>query len=402
MTIRGGTPPPHHFFRKDNPMGSLQDYVMQTLAANAMTIAGGVAAVAALVFALGMAKKLAAVILTASLNAGEWLAHKLAEKPKAVMLALSVFTLAIGGLWAWHTFTAPKIVEKPVVQTVTVPDEAAIAALAEARGKYGQVENARSDAETKAVNAEARAANEKARADAIEARLAAVEQAKKQVEEHNVALATKLRELSPPEGDDKALERLAKQIDGLHSDDVAQQAATIGQSTRQQYLGEDGSELRQAVYRTVPNPYGVSGRYRQYAHKYFSPATSVTSAHLSNFDTYYHRSCSICDHNCRIRQKMDEIFERLAAAEPANARLRDAAAKIKKRMDRSHLKEITWEVKRDTCDEAKYFQKDFKFLRGNPAHYHKDCATCEANHDLAQKIEELYDTNPAAFKNWSL
>jgi hypothetical protein len=258
-----------------NPMGSMQDFVMHQLAANAMWIGGGVAAVAGLVMVLGMVKKLAGVMLTGSLNAGHNLATKLAEKPKAVMLALSVFALAIGGLWAWHPFSAPKIIEKPVVHTVTVPDEAAIAALAEARGKYGQVENARSDAEVKA-------ANEKARADAIEARLAAAATAKKQAEEQAAALAAKLRELSPPEGDEAALKRFQSQFDTLHANGVADEAATIGQSTRQEFVGYDDSFLRQSVYRTVPNPYGDYRRYRQYG------------------NTYYHRSCSVCDQNVRM------------------------------------------------------------------------------------------------------
>ncbi len=92
-----------------------RDKVMEIIAANGMWIAGGVAAIAGLGMLLGILKKLAAAMLTGSLNAGDWLAHKLAEKPKAVAWS-SAFALTITGLWAFHTFTAAKIIEKPVIQ----------------------------------------------------------------------------------------------------------------------------------------------------------------------------------------------------------------------------------------------------------------------------------------------
>ncbi len=220
-----------------------RDKVMEIIAANGMWIAGGVAAVAGLVMLLGMLKKLLAAMLAASLNAGDAAARKLAEKPKAVMLALSVFALAVTGLWAWHTFTAPKIVEREVVRTVTVKDDTADAAIAEARGKYGQAETARSDAEAKA--------------NALENRLATVEQARKQDEQARkqaenqiVSLTAQLRQLSPPD-DDRALSRSSAQLDTLHQAGV--ESETSGNFD-----------------------------YRRFKQVGF---------------TYYHRKCAICDQN---------------------------------------------------------------------------------------------------------
>jgi hypothetical protein len=295
----------------------------------------GVAAIAGLGMLLGIVKKLAAAMLTGSLNAGDWLAHKLAEKPKAVAFGLAAFALAITGLWAFHTFTAAKIIEKPVIQTVTVPDEAAIAAVAEARGKYGEAESARSDAEVKTVNAEARAK-------ALENQLAAAEQARKQAETQAAETMQRLHELSPPEGDETALERLKNQIDGMHADGVATETASISDPfgtasfdiKPERFVGFDryGREAWQEI--PVRKPQASSRNYRSYSHK--KPGTQWQPA-VIGYTAYYHRSCSICDQNCRIRQSMDEIYPRLAAAE--KQRKADEAARKKAERDKRYLAE---------------------------------------------------------------
>ena len=198
----------------------IRDYLMQIVAANGMSIISCFIALVGCVIALGIIKKLGCAFLAASLNAGETAARKLTERPRAVMLALSFFSLAVIGLWAWHTFSAPKIVEKPVIQRVTVKDEAAEAAVTEIREQYGKVESAKSKAEERAVAAERRVESLKqARKEEAQAR----EQAEAQV----VSLSAQIRELSPPEGDEKALERLLHEIDALHADGVAREAAMI-------------------------------------------------------------------------------------------------------------------------------------------------------------------------------
>jgi hypothetical protein len=307
-----------------------------------------------------------------------------------------VLALVIPSAWAGYKLAPEKVVENRVVKEVKVVDYTEIS---DANGKLQSVENARATAEARAITAESR--------------LAAAEQAKQQAETQASALAAQLHELSPPEGDEKALERLKQQIDQLHASGVATETASISspfgmtsgmtsfEIQPEQLVGYDryGREAWQQVPVRKPEAAQASYRnYRSYSHKKLGTQYQPYS---TEYTAYYHRSCSLCDHNCRIRQKMDEIYERLAAAEPGNARLRDEATKTRRRMDRSHLTEVSWEVKRDTYDATKYVQKDFKFRRGTPTHFHKDCATCEANHQLARKIEQLYESNPAAFKPWT-
>jgi hypothetical protein len=340
MTIRGGTPPPYHFFRKDNPMDFnpmdyLKGQLVEMIAHNAIYIALGVAGIAVFVAVLRMATKLVGVLFTASLNAGETLARQLTEKPKAAMLALSVFSLAVIGLWAWHTFSAPKIIKETVIEKVPARDETADAAIAEARGKYGEAESARSDAEVKTVNAEARAK-------ALENQLAAAEQARKQAETHAAEAMQRLHELSLPEGDETALERLKNQFDGMHADGVATETASISDPfgtasfdiKPERLVGFDryGREAWQEI--PVRKPQASSRNYRSYSHK--KPGTQWQPA-VIGYTAYYHRSCSICDQNCRIRQSMDEIYPRLAAAE--KQRKADEAARKKAERDKRYLAE---------------------------------------------------------------
>jgi len=266
----------------------MRDSLIQIITANAMPIAVGVAAVALLAAALGVVKKLVTAMLAASLNAGEAAARKLTEKPKAVMLGLGVFSLAILGLWAWHTFSAPKVIEKPVIHTVTVKDEAAEAAVVEIREQYGAVESARSDAEARAVAAERRAA-------ALEQARKQDAQARENAEAQVVSLSAQLRELSPPEGDQKALDRLLHEIDTLHADGVALEAAMINAP---------------AIYQEAANQRVNYRNYRKYSHKCSSPYGSISSV-----DIFYHRRCSVCDQNFQARVKVDAIVERQAVAE---------------------------------------------------------------------------------------
>jgi hypothetical protein len=318
-----------------NPMDFLKDWIVPLITANLPTIVMCLAAIAGLAMLLGLLKKLAAATLTALLNAGDWLAHKLAEKPKAVMLALSVFALAIFGLWAWQTFSPPKIIKQTVVEKVPVRDETADAAIAEARGKYGEAESARSDAEAKAASV-------KAKADALETRLAAAEQARKQAETQAAEAMQRLHELSPPEGDETALERLKNQIDGMHADGVATETASISDPfgtasfdiKPERLVGFDryGREAWQEI--PVRKPQASSRNYRSYTHK--KPGTQWQPTIIS-YTAYYHRSCSACDQNCRIRQNMDEIYPRLAAAE--KQRKADEAARKKAERDKRYLAE---------------------------------------------------------------
>ena len=291
-----------------NPTDFLKDWIVPLVTNNLPAIAMGLAAIAGLAMLLGLLKKLLAATLTASLNAGDWLAHKLAEKPKAVAFGLGVFALAITGLWAWHTFTAAKIIEKPVIQTVTLPDEAAIAAAAEARGKYGEAESARADADAKAKT--------------LETRLADAEQARKQAETQAAEVTQRLHELSPPEGDETALERLKAQIDRVHANVVATQLESLAEIDAAAaraaselkpdvFMGTDryGREVWRQVESRNP-PKANYRNFRSYMHKIYFPFDKS----VSTSEYFYHLSCSACDHNCRIRQKMDEIYPRLAAA----------------------------------------------------------------------------------------
>jgi len=342
-----------------NPMDYVKDRIMQLITDNLLYIAMGVAAIAGLAMLLGLLKKLAAATLTASLNAGDAAARKIAEKPRGVAVGLAAFALAIGGLWAWHTFTAPKIIEKPVIQTVTVRDETADAAIAEARGKYGEAESARSDAEAKAASV-------KAKADALETRLAAAEQARKQAETQAASLATQLRELSPPEGDETALERLKTQIDHMHAEVVTGELRLLAEAEANAatelkpdvFMGYD--RYGREIWRQVPdrNPQAAQAayrKYRSYSHKYFSSFDGS----LSTRETFYHRSCSLCDHNCRIWQKMDEIYPRLAAA-AKQRKADDAARKQAEREERraEARRQAEAEKKRQADRDKRYFAEN--------------------------------------------
>jgi hypothetical protein len=398
-----------------NPMDFAKDQLVQLVTANLAWIAAGVAAIAAVGLLIGIVKKLAAAMLAASLNAGDAAARRIAEKPRGVAVGLAAFALAITGLWAWHTFTAPRIVEKPVIHTVTVPDEAAIAAVAEARGKYGDAESARSDAEAKAANA-------KTRANTLETRLTNTEKALKQAETQVAALAAQLRELSPPEGDEKALERLAKQIDTLHAAGVAEETASLNDPFSgfggtagfdiqpERFLGTDryGRESWQPV--PVSNPRAASYRtHREYIHKMLSLSGESTEF----LRTFYHRSCSICEQNYRARLKIDEIYPRLAATRKlaaetkraARSTLRQQERDIKRHYDESHARSVDDGHRSaiiggivDSNYDKQVYHNLLSIGRPVTMYYDKEflgrkCRTCETNRQIDMKIEELRRDN---------
>jgi hypothetical protein len=233
--------------RKEPPISYFTDFLIQSLLDNWTYLALAGAGIAAVGAAVGGLKKLVAALFKASLNMGDAAAKAMGEKPKAVAVGLGVFALVITSLWAWHRFTAPKIVEVPVIQTVTVRD-------------FNQPDLDKIEAE--------RAAAER-RAIASQNAAAAAERAKKDAESRAAELATKLREMQKPEGDDEALARLEKQMDSLHVQGVVEET------------------MRNFDYR----------RYRTYAHE-------------RGGESFYHRNCAVCDQNFQARVKMDEIYHR--------------------------------------------------------------------------------------------
>jgi len=115
--IFGSPHPP----RKDNAVDLLKNYVIQLLMANGLTIALGVAVLAALGVVLGLLKKLVASLFSAALNAGDSAAAQLAAKPKAPLLALLAAALVIPAVWAGYHFSPEKVVEKIRIEKLPPP-----------------------------------------------------------------------------------------------------------------------------------------------------------------------------------------------------------------------------------------------------------------------------------------
>jgi hypothetical protein len=285
--------------------GPIKGMLLRLITDNLPYLALGVLALIALGAGCGLLKKLAAGLVTGALAAGDAAARKIAERPKAVILAAAIAAIALPAAYAGYRFASNKIVEKPVIQEVEV---IRYATPSDPTGELQKLENARRQAE-----AQARAA---------EARVAAEAQARKEAETQAATLARQLADLSPPEGDEKALERLSAQIDAIHASGVKDESPLKSASEwlippmptlkARQFVGYD--EYGREVWRDMPDPAAKATQanyrnFRSYTHKYLDYVQK-----LASIETPYHRGCRACDQNYELRLKMDAIYPRLAAA----------------------------------------------------------------------------------------
>lgn len=243
-------------------MDFVKDLALRFVMENGQFIALVIGGLMAAGMALGSAKKILGKLLLASLRGGEGLASKLMEKPKAVALGLGVFALSLLGLWAWHTFTAPKIVVKEV--PVVVADDEAVRHL---QRQLAQAERAKAVAERAKAAADNEAASAKRLADAEAER-------KREAEQQAASLAAKVSSLTPST-DRSRMEELAKSFDDLHATGIYDEIDTL--------------KKRRAFN---------SSKFAAYSHP---PDYSMTQ---------YHRECRACNKNLAINKEMDEILKR--------------------------------------------------------------------------------------------
>jgi hypothetical protein len=370
-------------------MNMISDFMWRLAADNLQTIGLGVAGVALLIWLLGIARRLAGALLGAALHAGDAAARRMAEKPRAVALALGVFALGITGLWAYHTFTAPKIEQVPV----PVPDDDAIrSAIAAER----QAQEAR------------RRADEARRAE-VQQELERERQARREAEQKESLLQRAIHAVVPAESDEDALARLKGEIDTLHEQGVYEDSRLINPSgTRQVFAGYDDSFLRQSVYKTVRDPRANYRSYRTYNHHHGG-------------ETYYHRGCRVCDENFQARQKIDAIIRRRPElahripsppgsagiippppppdleAERRNQQIKaerqeraknaesDIAAWMSE-IDAGHETQVASDIRQYGLDLSRFSYSKDAYVGNWCFYYHRDCEKCRVNQGLAEKI----------------
>ena len=182
-----------------------------------------------------------------------------------------------------------------------------------------KVEAARLDAEKRATEAKNAAA--KAQADAAIAIREKQEAEKKVTIDLNSTPSVLARvtapffSTAPPEDDKDALERLTNEIDTLHVETVAKEAALMnGPDTEQRFAGFNPAFPEMRQYRTVPVRKPNPNRYRKYTHRASPPGTSVSFAGGSAWEgpldgATDDRLCSPCDANFRTLCQMDAIYK---------------------------------------------------------------------------------------------
>jgi hypothetical protein len=361
----------------------IRDLAFRLASENITTLAWVVGAIFALGAGLSIIKKVAAGLFHSALAVGEAVAIGIARKPKAALLALGVFGLAITGLWAWHSFTAPKIER----YEVPVPDPAAIAqAVAEAQRA-----------------AEARQAD-------VQRDLERERQAWRDAEQQKESLLQRaIHAVVPPESDEDALARLKGELDTLHEQGVYDDSRLINpDGTRRVYVGRDDSFLGQSVYKTVRDPRANYRSYRTYSHHYGG-------------ETYYHRNCRVCDQNFQARQKIDAICRRrpeLARSVPAlpgsgpdiipppppdlEAERRNQKIKAERQeraknaesdiatwmseIDAGHETQVSSDIRQYGLDLSRFSYSKDAYVGNWCFYYHRDCEKCRVNQGLAEKI----------------
>jgi hypothetical protein len=325
----------------------IRDFVFKLASDNWTTLAWIGAAVAAAGAGFGVLTKLVAWMFKASLSGGEAAAKLMGEKPKGVAVFLAVFAMFVTGLWAWHRFTAPKIVEKIVVQEVPVREFV--------QPDMKQVEAERVAAERRVVEAKNAAA--------------AADIARMEAESRAADLASKVKAISPPEGDKEALENLSKQLDTLHMDGV------LGEMDR------PGFDYR---------------RYRAYRHE--NAPDSMTHRN----ESLYHRGCKVCDANFNAEVKMDEIYKRQRREEVMvmEQERRQKANDLLAQMDVEHQNRVTVEAKAANYDSSKYREVREAARGKNTWDFHQSCETCDKNGRIIYEIYRLRKRFPETFKDW--
>jgi hypothetical protein len=288
--------------------GSIKSLVMKLITENLSTIGLGVGGLLAASMGLGVLKKLGARLFSGALNAGDGIAHGILQKPRAVALLLTVSALVAAGGYLYHRFGPEKVIVKPVTVDRVIDAEAIAAA--ETRQREAEHKLAAAETTVKSAQAEVNAAKQ-ARDDALQ---------------QTVKLSQRINELAPPDGDEKALERLKNSLDFSHarvvSDELSSGSSGTysslilgGQPQPEQLVGytRNGGE----VWRPVPDPEEAKKpkanprAYQSWTHK--NLATDSTKLETESID--YHRgNCPICKQNYAIRTQMDAIYERLAEA----------------------------------------------------------------------------------------